>query len=159
MRFGKYFLTPVILGIILALIPAGCDNSGGGPGNGDHNPYDGNPYGDTGTGWPSGSVLSRYGLGGMGQPAGASGIQWFSLDDYWDAYETYPYPVIYITFNAEANTGPALASYFSSNGWTGEPVTAGGYYAGDVTKNNAWATYSVGDGIGAIYAALEPAGH
>ncbi|MDR1100346.1 MAG: hypothetical protein LBL28_07690 [Treponema sp.] len=136
----------LLFGIMLAFTLMGCNNSD----DSADNPYDGNPYGDEGTGWPS-SRLSKYGLGGMSQPAGMSNIEWWEYDG---DYPGYDYPVISISFSGTANTDTAIQQYFSGDGWTPSGTSYGGTSAFYYTKGTAAAYYyfDSSSSIGAIVA-------
>ncbi|MDR1973024.1 MAG: hypothetical protein LBQ46_14015 [Treponema sp.] len=139
----------LLLGVLAVFAMAGCD-AGNNPGNPDDDPFDENPYGDSGTGWPSSSRLSTYGLGGMGQPSGASDITWV---DYNDTYYTgYSYPVIYIGFSGTAATDTAVQNWFSGNGWAAEGGSYGGASYFSYTKGEAAAYFGFSEGSGYIVA-------
>lgn len=150
MNYRKRFVTiAVILGIILAFTLTGCDDP---TGPGDDNPYN-NPYGSSGTGWPSNSELSKYGLSGVSAPTGASNIEWWSYDeDYY--YGEYAYPVISITFTAASTTAASLNSNLTGNGWTGTYYGNENDYGGSYTKGSAVAYFSISSGSGTLVAGI-----
>jgi hypothetical protein len=66
---------------------------------------------DNGTGWPSSSVLSKYGLNGMSQPNGISDIKW-------ESRLTAGYPTLTIEFGGtDGTTNTAIETWLNTNGW------------------------------------------
>ena len=94
---------------------------------------DGDENGD-GKGWPSATVLSKYGLDGMSKPAGfKSGF--FT--------ETGSYQLA-ISFEGNASTAASVKSYFSGGGWVkGGETTQGGYTITTYAKEASGTGYSV----------------
>jgi hypothetical protein len=145
MKHGKHALLRMILGIALAFALTGCTDNSPGP----DDPYDANPYGNSGRGWPSNNELSKYGIGGMSAPAGAGNIEWWSYDDE-HYYGAYAYPVIVINFDATANTAASLDAYFTGKGWQGMFYEGSGYYM----KDAAEAVFTVSEGYGSLVAGI-----
>jgi len=106
-------LMAIVFGLALTFTLAGCGGGDGSP-TGSGGGGGGGPggLGYANRGWPSGSVLSKYGIGGMGSPTGASNFYW-AEDPENDGSDA-----IAILFNATDSTTTFIRNWFSSNGWT-----------------------------------------
>ena len=114
--------TMKIIGIIALVAVIGfsmiaCDDGGGARGGSPYGPTGGGQTGyNSGNGWPSSSVRSSYGIGGMNQPPG-SGFRWVTIGA--DPSGTWS-SVLEIYFTEASNTSSYISNWFSSNGWSGD---------------------------------------